>query len=93
MLMTKYLSKPFDARARQVAALHHDRRVELPMDGRRHLDVAHAGKRLELRRRGIGVDHLARPCRAGAARKAMATCDPMASPSGRACEVMTKRCR
>ena len=51
-----------------------------------------AGKRLKLRRRGILVDDLALlpSCRSA---NAMASCDPMASPSGLAWDVITNRCR
>ena len=45
-----------DAGARQVAALHDDRGVELAVDAVGDLDVGHAGKRHQRRRRRVAVD-------------------------------------
>ena len=43
MLITKYRSRPLDAGAREVAALHDDRRVEVAGDLVGDLDVRHPG--------------------------------------------------
>ncbi len=47
-----------DAGSRQVAAFHHDGRVERPSHLLCDVNVAHAGKFQELRWRGIGGHHL-----------------------------------
>ena len=56
MLITNDRSSPADAGAGEVAALHDDRGVELTLHRRRNLDVRHAGKLHQRRRRGVGVD-------------------------------------
>ena len=62
------LLQPLQTRPRQVAAFHHDGRVELALTpSARPRCRSYAGKGLKLRRRRIPVDDAARSCRAAAA--------------------------
>ena len=45
-----------DAGPRQIAAFHDDRRVEVPVDAVRDLDVGHSRKGHQRSRRRVGVD-------------------------------------
>ena len=72
---------------RQVAALEHDQRVEVALDARRHLDRGDAGQAPGTAGGGasrLTIRTVLPIARSAAAR---ATCDPIESPSGRACDV------
>ena len=89
MLIDVDRSRPVEAGAGQVAALHHDDRVgRRPARSRRSRSRPTPGNSCQRHRRAVAHDH-AGVLAEGPQRQASASADPMASPSGRTCDVMT----
>ena len=87
--------EPGDAGPRQVAALHDDRGVEVARRRASAMsDVRHAGKLPSAAAAPASrVDDAIASLPSARSAYAIASCDPIESPSGRACDESTKRCR